>query len=107
MRPPLIDLGNQFTKNHSLLIVGDVIESKISFRTRTEMTKEAHKWLEVRKIKAFYNLIDNLGFEEAVRSLIQTSGFGKLSPNIVLMGFKCEWRTCPPDDLITYFNVLQ
>jgi solute carrier family 12 sodium/potassium/chloride transporter 2 len=74
MRPALIDLGNQFTKNQSLLIVGDVVESKISFRARTGRIQEAYKWLDVRKVKAFYNLVDNLGFEEGVRCLVQTSG---------------------------------
>lgn len=107
MRPPLIDLGNQFTKNHSLLIVGDINETKVSYRNRCEMIKEAGKWLDARKIKAFYNMIDDIGFEEGVQSLFQLSGFGKMSPNIILMGYKMEWRTCPHSELETYFNVLQ
>ena len=72
-----------------------------------EMIKEADKWLEARKIKAFYNVVDNIGFEEGVRSLIQASGFGKLTPNILMMGYKGDWRSCQDHELITYFNVLQ
>lgn len=106
-RPPLIDLGNLITKNHSLLIAGDIVPHKLSYRARTELTNEAQKWLDARKIKAFYNLVDNTEFENGVRSLIQTSGFGKLSPNIVLMGYKANWRSCSTQDIETYFNALQ
>lgn len=106
-RPPLIDLANLITKHHSLLIIGDIVEHKLSNRCRNEMINEAQKWLDVRKIKAFYNLVDNVNFENGVRSLIQTSGFGKLSPNIVLMGYKSDWRSSHCTELETYFKALQ
>lgn len=106
-RPPLIDLAHLITKNHSLLIVGDIISHKISHRSRTELVQEAQKWLDCRKIKAFYNLIDNVDFENGVRSLIQSSGFGKLSPNIVLMGYKADWRSSSAMEVETYFKALQ
>lgn len=70
------------------------------------MMREAEKWFEARKIKAFYNIVDGIGFEEGVRALVQASGFGKLNPNIVLMGYKSDWRYCSYDDLQAYFNVL-
>lgn len=106
-RPPLIDFANAITKNHSLMIVGDISQHKLSHHRRIHMYEEAQKWLDARKIKAFYNLVDNMKFEEGVRSLIQASGFGKLQPNIVLMGYKADWRGCDVDQLETYFNSLQ
>lgn len=106
-RPPLIDLANLITKHHSLLVVGDIVKEKLSHRRRTDMCNEAQKWLNARKIKGFYNLIDNVVFEDGVRSLIQASGFGKLQVNIVLMGYKADWRTCSASQLETYFNSLQ
>lgn len=106
-RPPLIDLANLITKNHSLLIVGDVVLNKLSYRARTALVNAAQKWLDARKVKAFYNVVDNVDFENGVRSLIQSSGFGKLSPNIVLMGYKSDWRSCPCTELETYFKALQ
>lgn len=106
-RPPLVDLGNLITKNNSLLIVGDVIQHKISNRARNELFTEAQKWLDARKVKAFYNIIDNVDFENGVRSLIQTSGFGKLSPNVVLMGYKADWRSSHSTEVDTYFTALQ
>lgn len=105
-RPPLIDLAHLITKHHSLLMVGQVTPNNLSYRTRVGLTKEAQQWFEARKIKAFYNLIDGISFEEGVRALVQASGFGKLSPNIILMGYKADWRTCPDKELIAYFNVL-
>ncbi|XP_055636768.1 bumetanide-sensitive sodium-(potassium)-chloride cotransporter-like isoform X2 [Toxorhynchites rutilus septentrionalis] len=105
-RPPLIDLANLITKNHSLMIVGDIIKERLSHRKRQELTSECTKFLEVRKIRGFYQPIDGLSFEEGVHALIQTSGVGKLSPNIVLMGYKSDWMSCPVKDLLTYYNVL-
>lgn len=82
-------------------------QAKISHREREQHSTEARKWFEVKKIKAFYNLIDGIGFEEGARALIQATGFGKLSPNIVLLGYKRDWMICHRNDLIEYFNVLQ
>lgn len=106
-RPPLIDLANLITKHNSLLIVGDVIPNKLSNRARIALVDDAQKWLDARKVKAFYNVVDNVDFENGVRSLIQSSGFGRLSPNIVLMGYKSDWRTCPWSELDVYFKALQ
>lgn len=106
-RPPLVDFANMITKKHSILFIGQIEQNKIAYHTRKEMIKEVEQWLEDRKIKAFYNVVDNIGYEEGVRSLIQASGFGKLTPNILMMGYKNDWRSCPEKELITYFNVLQ
>ncbi|XP_065092680.1 bumetanide-sensitive sodium-(potassium)-chloride cotransporter-like isoform X2 [Ochlerotatus camptorhynchus] len=105
-RPPLIDLANLITKNHSLMIVGDIINERLSHRRRQALHSECRQFLEIRKIRGFYQPIDSLSFEEGVHALIQTSGVGKLSPNIVLMGYKADWMTCPVKDLLTYYNVL-
>lgn len=71
------------------------------------MIDEGQRWLAIRKIKAFYNIVEGLDFETGVRALIQTSGIGKLAPNIVLMGYKSDWQTSNHQDLVSYFNVLQ
>ncbi|KAL1379867.1 hypothetical protein pipiens_003705 [Culex pipiens pipiens] len=105
-RPPLIDLANLITKNHSLMIVGDIIKERLSHRKRKQLNSECTKFLEIRKIRGFYQPIDGMSIEEGVHALIQTSGVGKLSPNIVLMGYKADWMTCPVKDLLTYYNVL-
>uniref|UniRef100_A0A1L8DDI6 Putative solute carrier family 12 n=2 Tax=Nyssomyia neivai TaxID=330878 RepID=A0A1L8DDI6_9DIPT len=105
-RPPLIDLANLITKNNSLMIIGEVVPQKMSYKTRLANRKEGQKWLKARKTKAFYNVVDGFSMEEGVRALIQASGFGKLAPNILLMGYKCDWKTCNHDELISYFTIL-
>jgi solute carrier family 12 (sodium/potassium/chloride transporter), member 2 len=106
-RPSLIDLGSLLTKNTSLLMVGDVFESKLSHKTRMEMVDETYRYFDEKKVKAFYNLIDDIDMETGIKMMIQSSGFGKLSPNIVLMGYKADWATCPYPALKSYFNILQ
>lgn len=132
-RPPLVDLANLITKHNSLMIVGDVVpvsifsnsssiycdvlnelgtfffylQKKISYKTRRRMIDEGQRWLSARKIKAFYDIVEGFDFEMGVRALVQTSGVGKLAPNIVLMGYKSDWQTCNHQDLVSYFNVMQ
>lgn len=107
VRPSLIDLGSLLTKNTSLLMVGDVYETKLSYKNNMEMVNEAYRYFDQRKIKAFYNLVDDIDYETGIKLMIQSSGFGKLSPNILLMGYKADWTTCPFPALKTYFNILQ
>jgi solute carrier family 12 sodium/potassium/chloride transporter 2 len=106
-RPPLIDFANLITKQSSLLLVGNIMKDKLSYRKRQTLVNEGVKYLKTRKIRSFYSLIDGFEFEEGARAMIQSSGFGKLTPNIVLLGYKSNWRTCKPHDLDAYFNVLQ
>ena len=106
-RPALIDLGSVITKNTSLLMVGDVFENKLPNRMRNEMVSETYRYFDEKKIKAFYNLVDDVNMETGIKLMIQTSGFGKLSPNIVLMGYKSDWATGGYQNLKTYFNILK
>ncbi|XP_076260652.1 sodium potassium chloride cotransporter isoform X1 [Rhynchophorus ferrugineus] len=105
-RLPLLDMANLITKNHSLLIVGDIIENKISHKTQTQRSNDAYRFLKANKIKAFYSSLDNTTFESGARAFLKTSGIGKLVPNVVMMGYKNDWSTCPRKELVSYFNVL-
>jgi solute carrier family 12 sodium/potassium/chloride transporter 2 len=71
------------------------------------MTYKAQSWLHFHKIKAFYAHIDDANFEYGSHSLMQASGLGKLKPNILMMGYKSDWKTCDPLDLAMYFNIMQ
>lgn len=106
-RAPLVDFANLITKHNSLMIVGDVNNAKLSYKSRKSVLEQGNKWLNARKIKAFYNVIDDVAQEDGVRALMQISGIGKFSPNMVLMGYKANWQTCPKRELKTYFNILQ
>lgn len=61
----------------------------------------------MNKIKAFYSVVDGATLQDGAVSLLQTSGLGKLKPNILMMGYKRNWASCPQDDLDMYFNILQ
>uniref|UniRef100_A0A2M4DP72 Putative bumetanide-sensitive sodium-potassium-chloride cotransporter n=1 Tax=Anopheles darlingi TaxID=43151 RepID=A0A2M4DP72_ANODA len=106
-RLPLIDLAHQITKNHALMIVGDVVQERLSYRKREHRSTESRKLMEERKVGAFYRLIDGIGLGQGVRALIQTSGVGKLTPNIVLIGYKADWTVCSEVELQTYYNILK
>ncbi|XP_072384865.1 bumetanide-sensitive sodium-(potassium)-chloride cotransporter isoform X1 [Diabrotica undecimpunctata] len=106
VRPLLIDFANLITKSHSLLIIGDVINKRINHRTRSTRTSKVYNYLRNRKIKAFYTIIDNMSFEIGSKALLQTSGIGKLSPNVLMMGYKNDWQICNKEELLAYFNVL-
>ncbi|KAG8234182.1 hypothetical protein J437_LFUL007342 [Ladona fulva] len=105
-RPPLVDLFHLVTKNLSLLICAEVSEVRFSHRSRAARKRGACDWLKERKIKSFYSVVDGMGFEEGALALIQASGVGKLKPNILGMGYKSTWQTCPRSELIGYFNTL-
>jgi solute carrier family 12 (sodium/potassium/chloride transporter), member 2 len=106
-RPPLIDLAHLITKNSCLLMVGDVKREKLSHHDRTEKINHAYKNLKEKGIKAFYNLIDDVDIEIGIKLMIQTSGFGRLSPNIVLMGYQNNWLSAGNQSLTIYYSILQ
>jgi solute carrier family 12 sodium/potassium/chloride transporter 2 len=58
-------------------------------------------------VKAFYNLVDDVDFEEGARCLMQASGVGKLRLNVVLMGYKSDWINSDPEDFKAYFRSIQ
>ncbi|KAG1669087.1 Solute carrier family 12 member 2 [Nymphon striatum] len=105
-RPPLVDFCYNITKNISLLICGNVVNTPLSQRDRTAVTKEAFQWFGKRKIKAFYSMVENESFLKGTECLMQVSGIGKLKPNTLMMGFKCNWQNCSSDELLEYFNVI-
>lgn len=71
------------------------------------LSYKANSWLRAHKIKAFYQQIDGVPFQEGARALLKACGIGKLRPNILMMGYKSDWQTCPRDELLNYFEILQ
>lgn len=105
-RPPLVDLANLITRHSALMVCGQVSEERMSFRTRTAIIRKSRAWLRANKIKAFFALVDGIKFEMAVRALLQATGIGKLQPNVLMMGYKNDWRSSNINDLAAYFSVL-
>jgi len=104
-RPALVDFANLLTKKLSLLICGHVLSPPGS--QSIQALKENHQtWLSQRKIKGFCSLFESFSFEAGAKTCLASAGLGKLTPNMVLIGFKTDWV----DDVVSakeYFNVLQ
>lgn len=79
----------------------------MSHHERMDAMEEGNKWLKVRKIRAFYNMVNSSNFESGANALIQSSGIGKLTPNVVLMGYKYNWQTSSADELLSYYRTIQ
>nr|CAD7394128.1 unnamed protein product [Timema cristinae] len=105
-RPPLIDFAYLLTKNNSLLVCGHIVKSAVAQRVRNVLTYKAHSWLRTHKIKGFYSHVDEVSFEEGARALMQATGVGKLRPNVLLMGYKGDWRECDREELTSYFYIM-
>ncbi|XP_020283623.1 bumetanide-sensitive sodium-(potassium)-chloride cotransporter isoform X2 [Pseudomyrmex gracilis] len=105
-RPALIHLANLITKNNSLLISGEIYPTTLPYRLRSARLKNGYSWLHQQRIRSFYHIVEDLNLERGAAALMQTTGVGKLIPNVVLMGYKTHWSTCNHKDLQEYFNVL-
>ena len=58
---------------------------------------QSQQWLMENKIKAFHGITRNNSFSEGVRSALELHGLSKLSPNMILVGFKENWSQNPQD----------
>ncbi|XP_077514330.1 bumetanide-sensitive sodium-(potassium)-chloride cotransporter-like [Amblyomma americanum] len=105
-RLPLVDFAYLLTKKLSLMVCGDIRKPPMSYRSRNALMAKAYSCFEQRKVKAFYSVVVDNSFSKGVLSLIQLVGVGKLRPNVVLMGFKANWQTCPKQELQEYFDAI-
>ncbi|NWS72359.1 S12A3 protein, partial [Crotophaga sulcirostris] len=107
-RPALVDFVGTFTKNLSLMLCGNVlIGPRKQKMPESRLTADGHtKWLMKRKIKAFYTDVVAEDLRSGVQMLIQAAGLGKMRPNILVLGYKRNWRTASPQSLEDYVGIL-
>ncbi|XP_075979531.1 sodium potassium chloride cotransporter [Anticarsia gemmatalis] len=105
-RPALVDLAGLITKPGALMIVGDIIQEKLSYKERAIRARADDEWLRGRKVRAFCARVHGFPREAGARALMQAAGVGRLAPNVLLMGFKQDWTDAPAQDLVGYFNIL-
>ncbi|CAB3372416.1 Hypothetical predicted protein [Cloeon dipterum] len=105
-RPALLQLASHLSKSCSLLLCGKISTEKLSHSERSCCTNQAMRFLSESKIRAFFSVVDNVKFALGVRCLLQASGVGKLRPNVMMTGFKNDWRDSSREDLNEYFTVL-
>ena len=76
-------------------------------KDRAVELQKAYKYLRMQKIKGFCSLIDNMEMQQGVAAMLEVAGVGKMKPNILLMGFKNDWRICDKPSLDQYFATIQ
>ena len=106
-RPALVDFAKLFSQNKNLLICGNVSRNKLPARVRTTLLRSGYEWLAGCKLKAFYSMVDGPTLSQGANALMQSCGVGRLSPNILLLGYKSNWNTCDRDEVRDYFSVLK
>ncbi|GAA6091701.1 solute carrier family 12 member 10, tandem duplicate 1 [Tachysurus ichikawai] len=106
LRPALVDFVGSFTKNVSLMICGNILMDENKSVTSQANTDRLVKWLNSRKVRAFYIPFKGNSLREGTQHLMQASGLGKLKPNTLIMGFKTNWKECSPYDLEDYVNTI-
>ena len=94
-RPLLVDFAYLITKRISLLQLIHIVSEDLDLKTMNLMKVKATEWLQENQVKAFYSLARSKCFTGGVQAAIELSGLGKLSPNMVLMGFQESWWMYP------------
>ncbi|KAK9958911.1 hypothetical protein ABG768_011009 [Culter alburnus] len=107
IRPSLVDFISTFTKNQSLMICANITAGGPSPGAVDSAKSSAHiSWLNKRRIKAFYHNVVADDLRVGVRMLLQSAGLGRMKPNVLVMGFKKNWRKAQPSDVENYVGIL-
>uniref|UniRef100_A0A7E4VI10 Solute carrier family 12 member 3 n=1 Tax=Panagrellus redivivus TaxID=6233 RepID=A0A7E4VI10_PANRE len=106
-RQALVDFAHSITKGTNLLVCGHVIPYTSSVAA-TECIRKLNDrytdWMREQKIKAFYCGVAHTSLREGVQMLMQAVGLGKMQPNILLIGYKDQWRTTLKDEPKNYIE---
>ncbi|CAK6969968.1 solute carrier family 12 member 3 [Scomber scombrus] len=107
-RPALVDLVNCFTKGLSLMMCGQVVTAGPTPSVVDKASSDSHvTWLNQRKVKSFFRDVVATDLRSGVNMLLQGSGLGRIRPNVLLMGFKQDWRSDSPEAAHNYIGILQ
>ncbi|TSK38535.1 Protein NLRC5 [Bagarius yarrelli] len=107
LRPALVDFVGTFTKNQSLMMCGNVAVGGPSPDALDAANSSSHvAWLNKRGMKSFYHGIVAGDLRTGAQMLLQGAGLGRIRPNILVMGFKKNWRKCPPTAVDDYIGIL-
>uniref|UniRef100_A0A8C7BG86 Solute carrier family 12 member 3 n=1 Tax=Neovison vison TaxID=452646 RepID=A0A8C7BG86_NEOVI len=107
-RPALVDFVGTFTRNLSLMVCGHVLIGPRKQRMpELRLIANGHtKWLNKRRIKAFYSDVIAEDLRSGVQILMQAAGLGRMKPNILVVGFKKNWQSAHPATVEDYIGIL-
>ncbi|KAM6937863.1 solute carrier family 12 member 3 [Xenentodon cancila] len=106
-RPALVDFANCFTKGLSLMMCGNVVTTGSSPSVLDHAKSDSHvSWLNQRKVRSFYAGVVATELQAGVNVLLQGAGLGRMKPNVLMMGFKRDWRSDTPEAAHNYIGIL-
>uniref|UniRef100_A0A671WZQ8 Solute carrier family 12 member 2 n=1 Tax=Sparus aurata TaxID=8175 RepID=A0A671WZQ8_SPAAU len=103
-RPALLQLVHSFTKNVGLMVCDFFLKSQ------SELSQDharCQRWLNKKRIKAFYTTVFSDNLRHGTQFLLQAVGLGRLKPNTLVMGFKNNWSDGDMRDVEIYINTIQ
>ncbi|KAL7676435.1 hypothetical protein ACOME3_002687 [Neoechinorhynchus agilis] len=108
VRSDLVQLFNEITKKHSLSIVANIVnptKGKQVFECMAD-ANVLQKWLIDHKIYSFYTWILEENLFKGARALMECSGFGGMRPNILVLGFKHDWKSVDALKIKEYVDII-
>ena len=102
-RQPLVHFANLITQKMSLLVCAQIVKDS-NFYDLASLTDNVKAWLRDHKIQSFFTVSEGRSFSEGVKNAIMLTGMGKLSPNMVLLGFNSHKDNL--DSIVQYHEVL-
>ena len=89
-RPCLVDFSNLLTKRLSLLQFTNVVldEEDKGVAAVVPRRQAGQDWLDRSHVKAFYAVTRNRTLARGAQNAVELSGLGKLSPNMMMLGFR-------------------
>ncbi|KHJ43123.1 hypothetical protein D918_06689 [Trichuris suis] len=108
-RKDMVNFVSNITRSQGMLICGQVLQAPLDDNTlqaRYQFSRKIIWWLKKRHIRAFYYSYLANSLQEGVLALLQLCGMGKLSPNIMIMGFKHDWETSDYAAVKEYFLII-
>jgi len=103
-RPSLVDFANIITKKLSLLICGHVMTEQGPVNI-SNLKESMQAWMKDHQISGYYSFVQSSTISVGAKMCMSIAGLGKLSPNLVLLGFKNNWRQ-DLDGLKDYVDIL-
>uniref|UniRef100_A0A7N8WZ68 Solute carrier family 12 member 2-like n=1 Tax=Mastacembelus armatus TaxID=205130 RepID=A0A7N8WZ68_9TELE len=107
-RPALLQLVHSFTKNIGLMVCGHVktVSRRPNFKEVLQDHARCQRWLNKKRIKAFYTPVFSDNLRHGAQLLLQAVGLGRLKPNTLVMGFKNNWSDGDMRDVEIYINAI-
>ena len=82
-----------------------MFQESVSNKQLGALRSGVEMWLKDHGIKAFFTASFDKNFSDGAISCMNLAGLGKLTPNMVLMGFKSDWQS-DPEGMEDYINVI-